>query len=215
MRTTLLLWLVLAFALVGGCAPLDRDARGGRDHDAGEASFSDDDGSGASSCGDGSCDGAEACESCEVDCGACGWPAAWSAAEAEVFRLVNEARSQGATCPSGPTPATHPLVWNDELALAARLHSLDMAEQGYFSHTSLDGRSPWDRIADAGYTGAAVGENIAAGSSTAAQAFGGWMSSDGHCRNIMSSDSNELGVGYAALESSPWGHYWTQTFGAR
>jgi uncharacterized protein YkwD len=142
------------------------------------------------------------------------WPAEWIAAEEEMLLLVNEARINGATCPSGAKPATHPLTWNLELSIAARLHSEDMANNGYFSHTSQDGRSPWQRIADAGYTANATGENIAAGQSSAQSAFNSWMSSDGHCRNIMSGGSNEIGIGYVA-GGAGYGHYWTQTFGAR
>ena len=52
------------------------------------------------------------------------------------------------------------------LRTAARLHSADMAKYRYFSHTSRDGRSPWDRIrAQKYYWGSA--ENIAAGQPTA------------------------------------------------
>lgn len=169
----------------------------------------------APSCGDGVCDASEGCDACASDCGACDWPPGWSALEGDVLTRVNEVRSQGASCGGVFAPPTHPLTWNDELALAARLHSLDMAEQDYFDHTSLDGRSPWDRIDDAGYTGFAVGENIAVGSETAEEVMQSWMSSPGHCRNIMSSDADELGVGYAYEADSTWVHYWTQTFGER
>jgi uncharacterized protein YkwD len=104
---------------------------------------------------------------------------------------------------------------NSALRQAARCHSLDMAVHGYFSHTSQDGRSPWDRIAAAGYDAFATGENIAAGYATADAVVAGWMTSTGHCNNIMNGSSNETGVGYAFQQGSPFGHYWTQTFGQR
>jgi uncharacterized protein YkwD len=87
-----------------------------------------------------------------------------------------------------------------------------MADNDYFDHTSLDGRSPWDRMAQAGYDGMPFGENIAAGSSTADGTFHQWLNSPGHCMNMMSQNANELGVGVAFGGS--WGAYWTQTFGA-
>lgn len=90
-----------------------------------------------------------------------------------------------------------------------------MGEQGYFSHDSLDGRSPWDQMRDAGYEGSLRAENIAGGSGTAEATFQQWKSSDGHCRNMMSSQVNELGVGYAFVEGSPFGHDWVQNFGCR
>ena len=46
-----------------------------------------------------------------------------------------------------------------------------MGENGYFAHVGLDGSQPWERIADAGYSGSTTGENIAAGSGTAEGTF--------------------------------------------
>lgn len=172
-------------------------------------------GSCAAACGDGTCDDEESCEGCAQDCGACEWPPEWVALEQRMLTLVNEVRASGADCPSGYRAATHALSYNEELTWSARLHSKDMGQQSYFDHSSLDGRSPFDRMTDAGYTGAPRAENIAAGNATAEATFAQWMASDGHCRNIMSSSVNELGVGYALVEGSPFGHYWTQNFGAR
>jgi uncharacterized protein YkwD len=99
------------------------------------------------------------------------------------------------------------------LRRAARLHSADMAENNYFDHNSQDGRSPWQRMGEAGYTGQPAAENIAAGNRTAAATFEQWRQSDGHCRNMMAQNANEIGIGYA--EGGSYGAYWTQTFGAR
>lgn len=166
-------------------------------------------------CGDGVCGDEEDCESCASDCGECPWPAAWIALEREVLTLVNEVRASGASCGGEPVPSTHPLVWDEQLALAARLHSLDMAEQDYFDHISLDGRTPGQRMQAAGYTGFGFSENIAVGSQTPRGVMQSWMSSPGHCRNIMSDRADELGVGYALEPDSTWRHYWTQNFGQR
>jgi uncharacterized protein YkwD len=148
-------------------------------------------------------------------CDESAWPAGWVAFEDEVVAAINQRRAAGATCGGVAKPAVGPVAVNTELRTAARCHSLDMAVQGYFSHTSQDGRSPWDRIDDAGYTGSATGENIAAGYATAAAVVEGWMTSTGHCNNIMNGGSNETGVGYAFQAGSPYGRYWTQTFGRR
>jgi uncharacterized protein YkwD len=106
-------------------------------------------------------------------------------------------------------------VMNDALRQAARCHSLDMAVNNYFSHTSQDGRTPWDRIDAAGYDASATGENIAAGYANADAVVAGWMTSTGHCNNIMNGGSNETGIGYAFQQGSTYGRYWTQTFGHR
>ncbi len=143
------------------------------------------------------------------------WPAAWVALENDGLARINAHRAAGATCGGVVKPAVGPVVMNAELREAARCHSQDMGVNAYFSHTSQDGRSPWTRIADAGYTASATGENIAAGYGTAAQVVTGWMASTGHCNNIMNGSSNETGLGYALQAGSPYGSYWTQTFGRR
>lgn len=165
-------------------------------------------------CGDGACDTPqEACDTCPQDCGDCGWPADWAQLENEMVPLVNAQRAQGANCGGQQMPPVGPLTMNPELRVAAQLHSQDMAEQNYFDHTSLDGRSPWQRMSAAGYRGQAGGENIAAGNATAQATFTQWLNSPGHCRNMMSGNFSEIGVGYAFGANSQYRHYWTQTFG--
>ncbi|MBF5044841.1 matrixin family metalloprotease [Aggregicoccus sp. 17bor-14] len=136
-----------------------------------------------------------------------------AAFEDRVLELVNQARAAGATCGTtayAPAPA---LALDARLRTAARLHSQDMADQNYFSHTSLDGRSPGDRMAAAGYTGGTWGENIAAGQTTPESVMQGWMASAGHCTNIMNPNYRLIGVGYGANSASTYRVYWTQDFG--
>jgi uncharacterized protein YkwD len=167
------------------------------------------------------CDRDAFCEpsACEyvTDCRVC--PDQWDERQATeedlMVDLVNEARRSGLQCPSGFRPAVPELVADDKLRTAARLHALDMGENAYFEHDSLDGREPWDRMEDAGYTGFASGENIAAGSNNAIGTFEQWKNSDGHCLNMMDGDFNEIGVGYAQIDESPLTHYWVQNFGIR
>jgi len=139
------------------------------------------------------------------------WPAEWAAHEEEVLTLVNQRRALGATCGDTIYPPAAPLSMQPALREAARLHSQDMATQDYFSHTSLDGRSPWTRCADAGYP--CSGENIAAGHATPAHVVAGWTASPGHCANMMKSTFTLIGVGYAYDGTSTYRHYWTQNFG--
>ena len=143
------------------------------------------------------------------------WPADWVAYEEQVVTLINQKRAAGATCGGVAKPPVGPVVVDNALREAARCHSLDMGVNGYFSHTSQDGKSPWDRIDEAGYTANATGENIAAGYGTPQAVVDGWMTSTGHCNNIMNGNSNATGVGYAYWQGSPYGKYWTQTFGHR
>ena len=56
-----------------------------------------------------------------------------------------------------PPFAAHP-----DLGAAASAHNLDMEANFYYSHTSLDGRTPADRIAQTGYEAQQTGENLGA-----------------------------------------------------
>ena len=53
------------------------------------------------------------------------------------------------------------LQWDDRLAAAARMHSEEMARNGFFSHDGADGSTPADRVSAAGIRWLSTGENIA------------------------------------------------------
>jgi uncharacterized protein YkwD len=148
------------------------------------------------------------------------WDPDWAALECEVLGLVNEHRAAGADCGSyGSFGQAAPLAMQAQLREAARLHSQWMGETGTFSHDSPGGPNgeTWiERIENAGYTGySSIAENIAAGAATAQGVVEMWMGSDGHCANIMGASFNEVGIGYADVDGSAYGHYWTMDFGAR
>ena len=91
----------------------------------------------------------------------------------------------------------NPLSINSALSTAAYLHSKDMGDNNYFSHTSLDGRTFAQRITAAGYTGYySAGENIAyhSGSADVAKVYAMWKGSAGHYANMIG-DFNEAGLG--------------------
>ena len=144
---------------------------------------------------------------------AASWPAEWTAYEDEVLVRINVARAAGATCGATAFPPVGPLTMSGQLRQAARCHSLDMAVHDYFSHTSQDGRTPWQRIEETGYQWRNAAENIAAGYGTAQAAVDGWLRSTGHCENLMNGQLTETGVGYGFDASSTYDRYWTQTFG--
>ena len=129
-------------------------------------------------------------------------PPSGSGVAGQVLSLVNSERAK-AGC--GAVRA------NSALQRAAQGHSADMAAKDYFSHTSKDGRTFADRIRAAGYEGGTIGENIAAGQSTASSVMRSWMASSGHKANILNCSFTALGVGYA--KGGSYGHYWTQDFG--
>jgi uncharacterized protein YkwD len=127
-------------------------------------------------------------------------PAQTEGPAAEVITLTN-ARRADAGC--GPVNA------QAELTRAAQGHAQDMAANGYFDHTGQDGRAPWDRAGDEGYTGNGVGENIAQGYQTPTDVVQGWMESQGHRENIENCGWTSIGVGYDDASKT-----WVQVFGS-
>jgi hypothetical protein len=118
----------------------------------------------------------------------------------EQIRLTNEARGAA---------GLGALTCDEGLTRAAYLHCNDMCEQGYFSHTSRDGRSFTDRIREQGVSFGTAGENIAWGQATASEVHTTWMNSWGHRANILGSGYRRIGVGYEPCGGRP---LWTQDF---
>lgn len=145
--------------------------------------------------------------------------------EKEVHRLVNLQRTKN---------GLSPLIWDDKIAIIAREHSQDMAENNFFSHYNLRGEGPTERGERHGYFcrkdyGSyytyGLAENIAqtpiysnvagCGSTTNLESLAecivsGWMSSQGHRENILTSTYTKTGVGIAYSEDDK--AYSTQNF---
>jgi uncharacterized protein YkwD len=94
------------------------------------------------------------------------------------------------------------LIWDSRAAAVAQAHSRDMFNRHYFSHTSLDGRSTWDRLAARGITYWQAGENLAWGQGTGSAVLAAWLRSPGHRENIENASFTHHGVGRV-------GTYWT------
>lgn len=130
-----------------------------------------------------------------------------------VLELVNAARATPTNCgSSGMRAATHPLTLNPTLGLAAQNHSEDMQAASVMSHTTPQGAIHYapgtrffERIIQEGYRYSYAGENIAWGFRSPEAVVSAWLSSPGHCANIMNPNFTELGVGRA-------GTFWTQKF---
>ena len=89
----------------------------------------------------------------------------------------------------------------------AQKKSLDMQQKHYFSHTSPTYGSPFDMMRDFGVTYKSAGENIAQGQRTPQEVVTAWMNSEGHRKNILSSNFTHIGVGFEET-----GKHWTQMF---
>lgn len=129
--------------------------------------------------------------------------------QADMVREVNAARGQARSCGGVAKPAVAALAWNNALFAAASGHSQDMAQRNFFDHINLDGRTPGQRAASAGYNFAALGENIAAGQRTVSEVMAGWMASPGHCNNIMSGPYTDIAVACVSTTRFEYPSYWT------
>lgn len=99
-----------------------------------------------------------------------------------------------------------PLLYDPKLCNAARDHSKDMEQKGFFSHESpVPGKTTFaDRAKLAGTT--ASGENIYMGSGSPVDAMKGWFLSPGHHKNMLNDSNTRQGLGRV-------GRHWTQMFG--
>ncbi len=125
--------------------------------------------------------------------------------EKQAFALLNTQRAaQG-------LPA---LVWNDDVAKIARMHSENMAKYKFFSHTGLDGLMVNDRADLCGVSRwKSIGENIAYNrgyENPVEFAVERWMHSTSHRENILNDRWKESAVGVAVSEDGAF--YFTQVF---
>ncbi|MCM3716430.1 CAP-associated domain-containing protein [Alkalihalobacillus oceani] len=97
-----------------------------------------------------------------------------------------------------------PLMWDDEAAQLARKHSEDMQENQFFSHTNLDGLSPFDRFDREGIAFYQAGENLAVGQFHPIFAHEALMNSAGHRRNMLAPGFERVGTGVAFLGEKPY-----------
>lgn len=167
----------------------------------------------------------------------------WTAEEVYLLELVNRARAnpmaeqarlnamggEPIDLTAGLTAAElarlvpqEPLALNPALTIAARAHSLDMAQRDFFDHVNPEGQDPTDRARAAGYLGSA-GENIAAGQETVDEAHRAWIASLGHRKNVFSLHANfdetfhydEFGPAVVFTNIAPYFDYYAQLFGVQ
>lgn len=123
---------------------------------------------------------------------------------------VNQLRAAGATCGTTSFAPASPLTWSGLLAQATAVHSQDMVTNNFFAHTGSNGSTLGSRVSATGYAWSSLGENIAAGYGTVNNVMAGWMSSPGHCANIMNPNFTQIGVAcIKGTSASRYGDYWT------
>jgi uncharacterized protein YkwD len=102
-----------------------------------------------------------------------------------------------------------PLKLNARLSAAAREHTQEMAQQGYFSHDSANGAVFWKRIqgfyASSPWRYWSVGENLLWSSPdvTPSHALEMWLASPEHKANLMNPRWREIGVAAVHEAAAP------------
>ncbi|KYZ76697.1 serine protease [Anaerosporomusa subterranea] len=123
-----------------------------------------------------------------------------SAQEQQALTLLNNDRAKNGL------PA---LKSNSQLTRVAESHAKDMIARGYFAHNTPEGKTPFQRMQEAGITYSTAGENLAINSSVAA-AETAFMNSSGHRANILNSSYTDVGVG--VVQNSSGQMYVVQEF---
>ena len=141
--------------------------------------------------------GASAAGDCTID-------ATMDSEESAFLTLINNYRAQNGL---GALKASYMLT------RASAWKSKDLATNNYFAHDDLT-RTWSQRIRDCGYGfNTWLGENIAAGYTTAQAVFDGWKASPGHNANMLGANYTALGIGRYFVQGSTYGWYWTTDFG--
>ena len=120
--------------------------------------------------------------------------------EKNMLELINQERSKNNLKPLKPDPA---------LREVARKHSRDMFKRKYFSHYTIEGKDPFDRIKKAKIIFLTAGENLAL-SPNLTLAHTGLMESPGHKANILHPAFGRVGIGI--LDGGSHGIMITQNF---
>ena len=101
------------------------------------------------------------------------------------------------------------LVLDNTLSVAATTRAIEMAWANKFSHSRPNGTSYFTIISEYNIQAYAVGENIAAGQTTAKAVLNTWNNSKGHHANMVNKNFTKIGIGKYTLNGYT---YWVQLF---
>lgn len=121
-----------------------------------------------------------------------------AAYEKEVVRLVNVQRAKY---------GLSALTQDSGAQKVARVRAKEIVQS--FSHSRPNGQSCFTAAGELGVSYRTAGENIAYGYATPQQVVDGWMHSEGHRKNILSSSFTKIGVGCCSKGGTL---YWSQFF---
>lgn len=123
-----------------------------------------------------------------------------ASAQQEMLQMVNKERTSRGIAP---------LTMDPNLQTLAEIYAREMLSQGYFSHYTPDGQSPFDRMNKAGIQYTYAGENLAF-SANVQLAMQGLMNSPGHRANILNVHYHKIGIG--VINAGIYGEMFDQEF---
>ncbi|MZP30197.1 hypothetical protein GTO91_10800 [Heliobacterium undosum] len=111
----------------------------------------------------------------------------------------------------------NPVSWDEDMAVLARAHCRDMADNRFFSHDSPTKGTFAQRVERSGVPYRIAGENLAMGYVDAIQATYSWLNSPDHRENLLSSEYRSLGAGveFGRHASGETVRYYAQEFVTR
>ena len=121
-------------------------------------------------------------------------------AEERMLELVNEERRQA---------GLSALVMSPLAREVAQEHSNEMFRLGYLAHTNKEGKSPAERLREAGISFTSASENVAFAPSVDS-AFNALLDNTNQRRNILSDQFRRIGIGI--YDGGIWGIMVTQDF---
>jgi uncharacterized protein YkwD len=120
----------------------------------------------------------------------------------QLLTLINDERT-GAGLPA--------LTVNPQLTAAAEAHAAEMICNDYLSNTGLDGSTPEDRVAEAGFTASLVLEDLyalhPAYGGNPQSAFDWWMGDADSKADLLNANTTVVGISYVTSDESLLGGY--------
>lgn len=107
--------------------------------------------------------------------------------EQDTINIINARRASMGLVTLQLDPALH---------RATRRHVFDIGPQALCQHNGTDGTSPWDRAAQAGFTGFAMGEVVGCGYTSPTGVVDGWWNSPGHYAVLTDPNARYIGCGW-------------------
>ena len=114
--------------------------------------------------------------------------------KAEIFNKVSRDDIVVLTNKARQEQGLPELTSSQTLQEVAKLKLNDMLQNGYFAHTTPQGKTPWDWFDKAGYKYKLAGENLAMDFIFSRDVVDAWMTSESHRKNILYKDFKEIGV---------------------